>query len=152
MVGLVAIHALYPWQMVQLRQTDLDWSRARLRIRRPGRIDHLIYLDEFTLKLATAWALERRRRWPDSSNPHLFITRNTAVDDSGPPISDGVVNLVFRRIGVTAGALRVDRIFDEARHSADPVRLMRLFGLSNLSATLYVLTAHPDKRVDPIAP
>jgi site-specific recombinase XerD len=104
MVGLVAIHALYPWQMVQLRQTDLDWSRARLRIRRPGRIDHLLYLDEFTLKLATAWALERRRRWPDSSNPNLFITRNTAVDDSGPPISDGVVSLVFRRIGVTAGA------------------------------------------------
>lgn len=67
-------------------------------------------------------------------------------------MSDGVVNQVFRRIGITVGALRVDRIFDEARHSADRVRLMRLFGLSNLSATRYVLTAHPDKRVDPIAP
>jgi hypothetical protein len=29
---------------------------------------------------------------------------------------------------------------------------MRLFGLSNLSATRYVLTAHPDKRIDPITP
>ncbi|MFB9523112.1 hypothetical protein [Streptomyces cremeus] len=46
----------------------------------------------------------------------------------------------------------MDRIVDEARHSAGPVRLMGLFGLSNLSATRYVLSAHPDKRSDPIAP
>ncbi|MFE4254265.1 tyrosine recombinase XerC [Streptomyces sp. NPDC056910] len=151
MVGLVAIHALSPRQLVQLQQTDLDWSRAQMRIRRLGRMEHLIYLDGFTLELATAWEVERRRRWPDCSNPHLFVTRNTAVDDSGPPTSDCVVTKVFRRVGATAGALRVDRIVDEARHSADPVRLMRLFGLSNLSATRYVLTAHPDKRVDPIA-
>ncbi|MFI1890716.1 hypothetical protein [Streptomyces jumonjinensis] len=37
----------------------------------------------------------------------------------------------------------------EARHSADPVRLMKLF---SLSATRYVLCAHPDKKNGPIAP
>ncbi|MFE9635314.1 hypothetical protein [Streptomyces sp. NPDC006463] len=46
----------------------------------------------------------------------------------------------------------MDRIVDEARHSADPVRLMKLFGLSNLSATRYVLSAHPDKKNGSIAP
>ncbi|MGA5515428.1 hypothetical protein ACPMJQ_30075 [Streptomyces pseudogriseolus] len=46
----------------------------------------------------------------------------------------------------------MDRIVDEARHSADPVRLMQLFGLSNLSATRYVLSAHPDKQKGPVAP
>ncbi|MFI6006831.1 tyrosine recombinase XerC [Streptomyces sp. NPDC051366] len=152
MVALVAIYALLPGQLIHLRRTDLDRSKGRLRLRRAGRMDHVIYLDAFILRLVTAWELQRHRRWPDSSNPHLFVTRNTAVDDSGPPISVGVVQKPFKRLGLPAGVLRVDRIFDEARHSGDPVRLMELFGLSNLSATRYVLSAHPDKRNGPIAP
>lgn len=135
MVALVAIYALLPGQLAHLRRTDLDRSKGRLRLRRAGRMDHVIYLDVFTLGLATAWELQRHQRWPDSSNPHFFVTRNTAVDDSGPPISAGVVQLLFQRVGLPAGRLRVDRIVDEARLSADPVRLMDLFGLSNLSAT-----------------
>ncbi|MFF0795096.1 hypothetical protein [Streptomyces spiralis] len=84
--------------------------------------------------------------------PHFFVTRHTAVDDSGPPISAGVIQHLFHRVGLLAGRLRVDRIVDEACHSADPVRLMELFGLPNLSATRYVLSAHPDKKNGPIAP
>lgn len=152
MIALVAIYALLPGQLAHLQRTDLDRSKGQLRLRRPGRMDHVIYLDSFTLRLATAWELQRHRRWTDSSNPHFFVTRNTAVDDSGPPISAGVVQQLFQRVGLPAGRLRVDRIVDEARHSADPVRLMQLFGLSNLSATRYVLSAHPEKKIDPIAP
>ncbi|MFK0181817.1 hypothetical protein ACIQVR_38375 [Streptomyces xanthochromogenes] len=152
MVALVAIYALLPGQLTHLLRSDLDRSKGQLRLRRAERMDHVIYLDAFTLRLATAWELQRHRRWPDSSNPHLFVTRNTAVDDSGPSISAGVVQLLFQRVGLPAGRLRMDRIVDEARHSADPVRLMELFGLSNLSATRYVLSAHPDKKNGPIAP
>ncbi|MFI6341075.1 hypothetical protein [Streptomyces sp. NPDC050535] len=152
MVALVAIYALLPGQLTHLRRTDLDRSKGRLRLRRAGRLDHVIYLDAFTLRMATAWELQRHRRWPDSSNPYFFVTRNTAVDDSGPPISAGMVQLLFQRVGLPAGRLRVDRIVDEARHSADPVRLMELFGLSNLSATGYVLSAHPERKHGPIAP
>ncbi|MFD6115556.1 site-specific integrase [Streptomyces yangpuensis] len=152
MVALVAIYALLPGQLAHLRQTDLDRSKGQLRLRRAGRMDHVIYLDAFTLRLTTAWELQRHRRWPDSSNPHLFVTRNTAVDDSGPPISAGVVQSLFQRVGLPASRLRVDRIVDEARHSADPVRLMELFGLSNLSATRYVLSAHPERKTSPIVP
>ncbi|MFG2409537.1 hypothetical protein ACGFR8_35440 [Streptomyces brevispora] len=50
-------------------------------------MDHIVYLDAFTLRLATSWELQRHHRWPDSSNPHLFVNRNTAVDDSIPPIA-----------------------------------------------------------------
>ncbi|MEU6212770.1 hypothetical protein ABZ891_23050 [Streptomyces sp. NPDC047023] len=152
MVALVAIYALLPGQLTHLRRTDFDRSKGQLRLRRPERMDHVIYLDAFTLRLVTAWELQRHRRWPDSSNPHFFVTRNTAVDDSGPPISTGTVQLLFQRVGLPASRLRVDRIVDEARHSADPIRLMELFGLSNLSATGYVLSAHPDKKNGPIAP
>lgn len=152
MVAWVAIYALLPGQLTHLRRTDLDRSNGQLRLRRTRRMDHVIYLDGFTLRLVTAWEAQRHRRWPDSSNPHFFVTRNTAVDDSGPPISAGVVQTLFQRVGLPAGRLRVDRIVDEARHSADPVRLMELFGLSHLSATNYVLSAHPDKKNSPIAP
>ncbi|WP_323185086.1 MULTISPECIES: hypothetical protein [unclassified Streptomyces] len=82
------------------------------------------------------------------------VADGTAVTRTGmlTGISAGVVQKPFKRLGLTAGVLRVDRIYDEARHCADPVRLMELFGLSNLSATRYVLSAHPDKRNGPIAP
>jgi integrase len=149
---MVALYALFPGQLAHLRRTDLDRSKGQLRLRRAGRMDHVIYLDAFTLRLATAWEFQRHRRWPDSSNPHFFVTRNTAVDDSGPPISAGVIQLLFQRVGLPASRLRVDRIVDEARHSADPVRLMELFGLSNITATGYVLSAHPEERQGPIAP
>ncbi|MET7607019.1 hypothetical protein [Streptomyces avermitilis] len=76
-------------------------------------MDHVIYLDALTLRLATAWELQRQRRWPDSSDPYFFVTRNTAIDDSGPPISAGVFQLLFQRVGLPAGRLRVDRIVDE---------------------------------------
>ncbi|MCY0926185.1 hypothetical protein OTB20_08170 [Streptomyces sp. H27-H1] len=66
MVALVAIHALLPGQLVHLQRTDFNRSKGRLRVRREGRTDHIVYLDDFTLRLATAWELHR---WPDSSNP-----------------------------------------------------------------------------------
>ncbi|GGT03799.1 hypothetical protein GCM10010286_31320 [Streptomyces toxytricini] len=83
-------------------------------------------------RLVTAWELQRHRRWPDSSNPYSFVTGNTAVDDFDPPISAGVVQLLFQRVGLPACRMCADRIVDEARHSPDPVRLMQLFGLSDL--------------------
>jgi hypothetical protein len=48
--------------------------------------------------------------------------------------------------GAAASQLREDRILDEARHTADPVRLVRLFGISGATAVKYVFTAHPERR------
>ncbi|AJF70340.1 hypothetical protein [Streptomyces vietnamensis] len=123
-VALVAIYAFLPGQLDHLRRTDLDRSKGRLRLRRAGRLGHVIYIDAFTLRLAAVWELQRHQRWPDSSNLHFFVTRNTAVDDSGPPISVGAVQSLLQRVGLSTGRLHVDRIVDEARHSADPVQLM----------------------------
>jgi hypothetical protein len=52
----------------------------------------------------------------------------------------------FAPARITASQLREDRILDEARHTADPVRLMRLFGISDATAKKYVFTAHPERR------
>jgi len=41
--------------------------------------------------------------------------------------------------------LRHDRILHEARETADPLRLMRLFGISDGTAMRYVTAAHPER-------
>ncbi|GHE11075.1 hypothetical protein [Streptomyces alanosinicus] len=49
--------------------------------------------------------------------------------------------------------LRVDRILDEAKHTGDPVHLIRLFGLSPHTAMQYLRAAHPGRhRPSPLQP
>ncbi|MBF6331895.1 site-specific integrase [Nocardia transvalensis] len=151
-LALVAIHALATQDLRHLELDDLDRSAGRLVVRRPY-TRHLVFLDELTLTLITAWLRERNRRWPRSANPHLLVTQRTAVDPSHPPISPYTVKMMFRPFGISPLKLRIDRILDEARHSADPVHLQRIFGLSTSTAVKYIRTAHPDLfTVDPIAP
>ncbi|MER6075894.1 hypothetical protein ABT187_45540 [Streptomyces sp. NPDC001817] len=54
-------------------------------------------------------------------------------------------NKQLRHLGLQIGRLRMDRVLDEARHNPDPVHLIRLFGLSPLTAMRYVRAAHPDR-------
>ena len=56
----------------------------------------------------------------------------------------GWVQQVFRRLGLTAGNLRVDRLLAEVHHSGgDPLTLTRLFGLSDTTAIRYCLELGP---------
>jgi hypothetical protein len=122
---------------------DLDLTRARLTVRRAART-HVIYLDEITLGCAGAWLRDRHGRWPRTANPHLFISRVIATDTV--PVSYQYVSRCFAPTRITASQLREDRILDEARHTADPVRLVRLFGISGATAMEYVFTAHPERQ------
>ncbi|MGH3249849.1 MAG: hypothetical protein ACRDOI_27120, partial [Trebonia sp.] len=140
---LAAIHALRPDELRALELAGLDLVRARLTVRRPAQ-RHVIYLDEVTLGCADAWLRDRHDRWPRTANPHLFISRVTATDIV--PVSYHYISRCFAPTGITAGQLREDRILDEARHTADPVRLMRLFGISDATAMKYVFTAHPERQ------
>lgn len=149
-IALTAVHALALTQIRRLRLEDLDRARGQLRVRRHGRLDHVIYLDELTMDLMTAWIIERVERWPDCTNPYLIVSRQTAVDDLHPPASIEVIRTPFQRAGISPDKLRQDRLFDEARETADPIRLMRVFGVCSATATRYVAAAHPDKKTDPI--
>jgi hypothetical protein len=51
-----------------------------------------VFLDELTLQLLTAWLRERHRRWPASANPHLLVSRRTAMSPDGPPVSKYCLN------------------------------------------------------------
>ncbi len=102
---------------------------------------------------ADAWIAERSARWPSTTNPHLLLSRQTAVNDSNAALSDLSTKKPFMAIGVRASALRADRILDEARHTADPIHLIRVFGIAPNTAMHYLRAAHPAQfRPDPIAP
>lgn len=88
---------------------------------------------------------ERHRLWPMSSNPHLIVNRTTALNSDAPPISRSAVKNVFTAIGLSGQKVRIDRIFHEAQLTADPLHLMRLFGISEDTAVRYVHAAHPER-------
>jgi hypothetical protein len=46
---------------------------------------------------------------------------------------------------VTLDGLRQDRILNEAFESADPLKLMRLFGVTEQTAMRYVTAAYPER-------
>lgn len=148
-IALIAIHGLGKREVTELLLDDLDLARGKLVVHRPsGR--HVVHLDELTHQLAAAWLRERYRRWPATTNPYLLVSGQTADMATQPPVSSRVINAVFRPLGVGPSALRQDRILDEARHTADPVHLMRIFGISVTTAMDYVYAAHPERRSMPL--
>ena len=144
-VALAAIHGLGKREVPRLLLADLDLPGGRLLVRRSLAL-HTVYLDDLTRALAIAWIRERHRRWPATANPHLLVSQQTAAMDTLPPVSSMVMNEIFRPLGLTPSGLRQDRVLDEARHTADPVHLMRVFGISAKTAMKYVYAAHPERR------
>lgn len=143
-VALVAVHALSVVDVRSLRLRDLDASRGRLFVaRRRGR-HHVVYLDTMTHRLALDWLTVRHDTWPRTRNTHLLVTDHRASSAADPMVAAMTVRRIFRDI--RASQLRQDRILDEAALTADPVHLMRLFGVSTNTAMRYVYAAHPERH------
>lgn len=149
-VGLVAVHGVRPLEVTRLRLDDLDLHRRTLRIRRGKGHQHVVHLDVLTLHLFAAWLTERRRNWPTSDNPHLLITSHCAHHPAQPPMSYCALRAAFDQTGMLPKQLWSDRVLDEARHTADPVHLVRVFGIHPHTAVRYVHAAHPDKALPKI--
>ncbi|WP_461112559.1 hypothetical protein, partial [Streptomyces chlorus] len=65
-----------------------------------------------------------------------------------PPLCPTRQNAVLKLGKTTASQkLRIDRIFDEAHEIADPVHLMRVFGIAPETAMKYVKAAHPHRFI-----
>jgi hypothetical protein len=143
-VALVAVHGLGRRETCHLLLADLDLARGRLAVRRDLR--HTVYLDELTHTLASDWLRDRYQRWPRTANPYLLVSQQTVADDRLPPVSTMVMNDIFRPLGLSPSKLRRDRILDEARHTADPVHLIRVFGIAAETAMKYIYAAHPERR------
>ena len=142
-LALAAIHALRPDELRAFKLADLDLPRARLTVRTPGRA-YMSTWNAVTLGCADAWLRDRH----DEMAPH---GEPAPVHQPGDSDRHRARQLpapqpVLHATGITASQLREDRILDEARRTADAVRLMRLFGISDTTAMKYVFTAHPERQ------
>ncbi|CAM5521420.1 MULTISPECIES: site-specific integrase [Streptomyces] len=142
-IALVAVHALPGTDIRTILTTDLNLARGTLEIRR-GLLRHTLYLEELTHRLASEWLTYRYHRWPASTNPHLLVSQKTALDTDQPAVSVSLLRLDLPK-GLTLDGLRQDRILNEASETGDPLKLMRLFGITEQTAMRYVTAAHPER-------
>ena len=130
-VLLAGVHALRPAEICALTLDAPDRGDATLLI--SGRTRPL---DRLTATHLRAWLEARHARWPASANPYLLVNQCTA--GGVRPVSRSYVHQAMRQAGITAQNLRADRLLDEARaRGGDPLRLTRLFGISDPTATRY---------------
>jgi hypothetical protein len=134
-VALAAVHAARCGAIRALHLDDVDLANGRLRIAGRPRP-----LDELTQRLLVEWLDHRRRRWPNTANPHLLISARTAVGRG--PVSVPWANLVLRGLPATLERLRIDRQLEEAlTHRADPLHLAVVFDLDASTAIRYAASA-----------
>ena len=138
LAALIAFHALRPYQIVAIQLHDVRDGRLHLP-------DRVIPLAAPVRQRLTAWLDERQRHWPNTANPHLFINSHTALRTNAAHLG-----WITDTIGVSALALRMDRILHEATTNAGDVRLIAdMFGVSIQTAERYAFTGiEPD---DPTA-
>ena len=98
-LALAAIHAARPKAIREPLLDDVDLGNRRLVI-----AGHARPLDEFTHRVILDWLDYRRSRWPNTANPHVIVSQQSALE--------GTVNLVGlpgswddRRVGLGGGGL-----------------------------------------------
>ena len=123
----------------------VDWrSTGRFGNCEIGRV---IPLGEPVLDRLAAYLDHRARRWPTSTNPHLFIHFRTAARSEA--VGPRWIKLTLDLPG-TITPIRRDRILHEALATdGDPRRLCDFFGLSISTASRYTdAVREPDNTAD----
>jgi hypothetical protein len=139
-----------------MRLDDVDLGNRRLTI--AGRTRPL---DDLTHRLLVDWLDYRRRRWPNTANPHLLVTVESALGLG--PVTHPWLNRHLRGLPATLERLRVDRQLEEAlTNAADPLHLAEVFGLNETTAIRYANAArqlldtggepHPCDHHEPTGP
>jgi site-specific recombinase XerD len=132
---VAAIHAARPTAIRDLALDDVDLGNRRLTI--GGRTRPL---DDMTLHVINEWLEYRRSRWPNTANPHLILSQQTALETG--PVSKVWLTEPFRRHSVSLERLRVDRQLEEALTvGPDPLHLAEVFGLDDKTAIRYAHAA-----------
>ncbi|MEV8476234.1 hypothetical protein [Streptomyces sp. NPDC051173] len=134
-LALAAVHAARSGAIRRLQLDDLDIGNRKLTI--DGRARRL---DDLTLHVAREWLEFRRRRWPNTANPHLLINKITALGTG--PVSQVSLTAPLRGQAATLEQLRVDRQLEEAlTHGPDALHLAEVFGLDEKTAIRYANSA-----------
>lgn len=134
-LALAAVHAARPHAIQAMQLTDVDLPNRRITI-----ANHVRPLDDLTATALTGWLDHRRERWPNTANPHLLITAQTALNLE--PASRNWITAPTRNLTANLERLRVDRQFEEAlTHGPDPLHLTVMFGISDKTAIRYAESA-----------
>lgn len=133
-IALAAIHAARHTEIRHLHLHDVDLGNRRLSIAGRDRP-----LDDLTYQVLSDWLDYRRRGWPNTANPHLLLSRESALRLG--PVSLPRLNRILRGLPATLERLRIDRQLDEAITSgADPLRVAE-FGICETTAVRYAAAA-----------
>jgi hypothetical protein len=133
-VALATVHAARNSQIRAIRLDDVDLGNRRLTI--AGRTRPL---DDLTYQLLVQWLDHRRLRWPHTTNPHLLISRHSAIR-LGPVSKTWILDL--RVTSVNLERLRIDRQLEEAvAVGGDPLHLASVFGIGPDTAIRYATNA-----------
>lgn len=130
LAALIGFHALRSQQVRGLLLTDVRDRRIHLP-------DRTVLLAVHVRQSLAAWLDYRATRWPWTPNPYLFINKQSAVRTT--QVSNVWVNTT---LGMSAQAIREDRILNEAHVTRDVRRLCDLFGLSVQGAERYLSTSN----------
>ncbi|MDR1151285.1 MAG: hypothetical protein LBK72_02195 [Bifidobacteriaceae bacterium] len=131
-VAMVAFHAVTAKQLAEMMLSDI--ADGRLRI---GERD--IPLAEPVRVRLAAWLDHRARKWPNSLNPHLFVSTRT-----GPRLAPVGRQFPWSKTNLRPQALREDRIVAEIIATEGDVRqICELFGLTIESAARYLRVLDP---------
>jgi integrase len=126
LAALLAFHALRVHQIIALQLTDARDGRLHLP-------DRIVPLAGPVRERLRAYLDHRQQCWPATANPHLFIHyRNATTTTASTPW------WIRRQLGMSAQAIRQDRILQEAHATGGDVRMLcELFGLSVAGASHY---------------
>ncbi|MFF3159834.1 hypothetical protein [Streptomyces sp. NPDC057910] len=118
-----------------MQLNDVDLGNGRITV-----AGHVCPLDDLTRQAVLNWLDHRRTRWPNTANPHLLITQQTAVELG--PAGKLWTTRATRNLTATLERLRVDRQLEEALiHGPDPLHLSLVFGIDEKTAIRYAESA-----------
>lgn len=133
LAALMVFHGLRPVELRDLRLTDVRDGRLHLP-------DRTVPLADPVKQQLSAYLDHRYSRWPNSINPHFFI--HVVSAGTMKPVRFYWVN---EKLGMSAMAIRQDRIVDEAHATAgDLRRICDFFGVTMATAEHYATSLnHP---------
>ncbi len=134
-VALAAEHAARSGTIRRLKLDDVDLPNRRITL-----AGHDQRLGDLTYRAMMAWLGHRRATWPHSPNPHILISRRTAL--STGPVCHEFVRFSLGDSGFSIDQIHADRILHEALTAGpDPLHLSLVFNLDHATALRYTAVA-----------
>ena len=134
-IALAAEHAARTNTIRHLKLDDVDLANRRIIL-----AGHNQRLGDLTHRAMREWLSHRRATWPHSPNPHVLISKRTAL--GAGPVSHIFVRFSLGDNGFSIDRIRADRILHEALTAGpDPLHLSLVFNLDHSTALRYAIVA-----------